>query len=36
MVAQWVKGWPTDLAVPSSSPTQGRKIASHPSYVHFV
>ena len=23
-VAQWVKGWPTDLAVQGSSPAQGR------------
>ena len=23
-VAQWVKRWPTDLAVPSSSPARGR------------
>ena len=22
-VAQWIKGWPTDLAAPSSSPAQG-------------
>ena len=22
-IAQWVKCWPTDLAVPSSSPSQG-------------
>ena len=24
-VAQWVKRWPTDLAVPSSIPTRGEK-----------
>ena len=24
LVAQWGKGWPTDLAVPSSSPAQGK------------
>ena len=27
-VAQWVKRWPTDLAVPSSSPAQDEMFSS--------
>ena len=27
-IAQWVKRWPTDLAVPSSSPAQGEIVST--------
>ena len=27
--AQWVKRWPTDLAVPSSSPARGEDLFDH-------